>query len=291
MVLFSKALFQNGSVTHFAEWARRTGAELFELGQTLAPTRSQHGILVTQDHDHHNFQALKDDKNLRLLMPIREDQMMDDMKKALAFLEKGSVDNKSIIRANHKTDGSEKSFRMISSDERWKAIDAFGAYIESQPVFASLSEIGKTVASELLTNAFYNAPQDQQGRALQPRRSEVSEITPPSEVTFTFGDDGEHIWLAVTDPFGTFSRDKLLDHLMRCSRSEKMTVREGVGGAGIGLYMVYKWASQLLFEFSRGQQTTVMVKLLKTKRMKIFESQRTIFEVVDVSSESEHKVA
>lgn len=278
--MLSRFLYSNAISSGLFAWAKTSGAAVFEQGAEAKANRSG-GVLVSEMSDYENFQTLRNNENLKLLLPVREDSPTEDVAKNLQFLGSSIDPARSTIRTNHKQQ-VQREFRMTSSTQRWQAIEEIGKYIKTQPVFEALAEIGKTVASELLTNAFYNAPQDSLGRSLTPNRNEESSITPPSEVVFSFGDDGEHIWLSVKDPFGTFDRNKLLDHLSRCSKHNMMTVRTGVGGAGIGLYMVYRWSSQLLFEFSPGRMTTVMVKLLKTKRVRVFESQRTIFEVVQL---------
>jgi hypothetical protein len=287
MLLLTRSLMeQREQLTKLLDWSRLHGFAVGQLGgggpllECVKDAVVGRDILISQDADLSNFEALRSNEKIDLLIPLRADYLDQDVDKTLRFLDKRS-DKSSLILSNH-VGGFQKTFRMLSSEQRWHAIEELGAYIESQAVFKGAAEVGKTVASELLTNAFYNAPQDTKGSALQPNRREVTEITPPSEVLFSFGDDGTHFWLSVTDPFGTFNRGKLLEHLTRCSGQDMLQVRQGVGGAGIGIYMIYRLASQLLFQFSPGIQTTVLIKLLKTKRQKIFESQRTTFEVVEV---------
>lgn len=289
MVIISRSLFQNAEAARLKAWAETSGTTVVGVDETSEEGPSG-SVLLSRDSDHENFQTFLRNKDMSLLIPIRDEFAKDDVDQAMNILKARLKSPSPFI--DFKPSPFRRDYSMISSEERWEAIEDVGEYIESQPVFSSLAEIAKTVASELLTNAFYNAPRDPMtDLALQPRRDEVSEITPPAEVKFSFGDDGTYIWLRVTDPFGTFNRQKLLEHLIRCSRDNMLKVNQGVGGAGIGLYMVYRWASQLLFEFTPGHQTTVHIKLLKTKRMKVFESQRTIFEVVELPASSGDKKA
>lgn len=239
------------------------------------------GVLVSREADMSNLSALKQNQSILAVLPIRDERTSEDIEKTIQYIERMSSTSNSLVLANH-VDGFEHfHFQVAKSEERWKLIEQLGDYARSKQVFETFPDMVRTVASELLTNAFYNAPQDETGRAIQPNRGEGVSINPPRYVEFSYGDDGTHIWLKVGDPFGTFSRDKLLDHLMNCASREQVVVSHGVGGAGIGLFMVFRWATELLFTFQPGRETFVMVKLLKTKRMRTFDTQRVIFEVIE----------
>lgn len=261
-------------------WARAAGHELIEAS-TAITGENRSGVLVTREADMSNLGLLRNNQSILALLPIRDEQVADDIEKTIQYLDAMKPEANSFVLSNH-IDGSEKfQFQLAQSEDRWKLIEQLGDYARSKPVFETFPDMAKTIASELLTNAFYNAPQDKTGRAIQPDRGEGVFIHPPRYVDFSYGDDGTHLWLRVSDPFGTFSRNKLLEHLMNCASRDQLVVRDGIGGAGIGLFMVFRWATQLLFVFQPGHETFVLVKLLKTKRMRAFDSQRVIFEVIE----------
>lgn len=273
------------------EWAKASGHAFYDIQQIsgnseikLSEAELNQSVLISLEADVPNLEALRDHHLIRTILPIREDHEDEDIERSIAYLDRLSKQDKrsdSIILDSHPSDGEEFHISLDRSDDRWKLIEDLGNYTETKPVFDGFKDIAKTIASELLTNAFYNAPQDANGNPLQPVRSEGVELIPPRRVEFSYGDDGVYIWIKVSDPFGTFNRAKLLKHLLSCADKDKLVVRDGVGGAGIGLFMVFKWAAELLFVFEPGQTTFVLVKLLKTKRMKIFDNQRAIFEVIE----------
>lgn len=137
-----------------------------------------------------------------------------------------------------------------------------------------------TIASELLTNAFYNGPKNQDGESKESDRNAEVVLDQNSAVTFSYGEDDKYFWMKVSDPFGTFHRKSLVKQLLKSMNQDQAVVNFGSGGAGIGLFMIFNWSSQLLFQFDPSKETTVLVKLLKTKRRKIFDSERTVLEII-----------
>lgn len=279
MVIYTK-LDWIQSQPRLLNWAEDAGHELVEATTAIADP-SRVGVLVTTEADMHNLGLLRQNQSILALLPIRDELIADDIERTIKYIERLSPEKPSLVLSNHNEGFENFSFQIAKSEDRWRLIEQLGDYARSKPVFETFPDMAKTIASELLTNAFYNAPQDENGRAIQPNRADQVAFVPPRHVDFSFGDDGTHLWIRVGDPFGTFSRDKLLDHLMSCASKDQLAVREGVGGAGIGLFMVFRWATQLLFVFEPGHETFVMVKLLMTKRMRTFDSQRAIFEVIE----------
>lgn len=207
---------------------------------------------------------------------VRVDQLSEDCKKLDLVLLQLSQAPEEIA-----PQGQINSFILDQTDKVNSAIKEFSQYVEGQNVFSHLGDIARTVASELLTNAFYNAPVDNEGKPLHSDRSKRVKLPSNKKVEFSYGDDGTHFWLSVRDSYGSFSRLGLLRNLIRCAQYEKLTVRQTGGGAGIGLFMVYCWAAQMRFHFTPGSQTFVHVKLLKTKRIKSFDSQKVSLEIVE----------
>jgi hypothetical protein len=235
-----------------------------------------------------NLETLRDSDNINLLLPVREGSAKQDIEEKLKSLTPDSKD--SYIISNHIETSETFTHNLVHSRDRWRIIESMGAFVNSKEVFSEFPDICMTVASELLTNAFYNAPRDKFGRSLEPDRTK-DVIVGPNPVQFSYGDDGKHIWMKVSDPFGTFNRYSLLNHLLRSVGKESIEVNLGRGGAGIGIFMIFRWASQLLFLFEPNQETTVVVKLLKTKRRKVFEAQRTVLEVIQRNPEKISRLA
>jgi hypothetical protein len=234
---------------------------------------------VTDLNDKQNLEVLLEKPLITCLLPIRSDKLAEDAADRAAKLDRVIVSSgTSLILANHQPGTGAKYFALTQSAARWQVIEQFGEMAAQAACFGDFPEICKTVCSELITNAFYNAPRDNNGQPLETDRRIPVNLKKPVDVSF--GQDENYLWLQVRDPFGTFSREALLRSLLRSSDGQKVSVNMEAGGAGIGLYMVFRWSAQLMFTFKPNQETTVLVKLLKTKRYKVFDAQRAILELV-----------
>lgn len=283
MLIYSN-LNQEGALAELRIWAQAVGVSIHDLGEKT-PEIGPPGLLLTHAEDKVNLRFLKNHPSIQTIFPIRDTHLAEDLERLKELiqqpLETNSVHSIDSLLQHQVPDAERFHFEAKSSDDRWRLIEQLGDYVATKPVFETFPDMVRTIASELLTNAFYNAPRTAQGEAAQPDRNQKVQLTGKQVVEFEYGDDGKHIWLKVVDPFGTLQRRKLVEHLGRCSSQAQVTVSEGAGGAGIGLFMVYRWASQLQFVLEPHRHTTVMVRLLKTKRMRIFDSQRVVFEVLE----------
>jgi anti-sigma regulatory factor (Ser/Thr protein kinase) len=115
-----------------------------------------------------------------------------------------------------------------------------------------------TIAEELILNALLNAPVDAQGNRIyanKPREEEVA-LPPEHASLLSFAADGDRVAIACRDPFGSLDPDNLLRSLRRCADIESNGVRtDGQGGAGIGLFIVYRFADHMVVNLSPGHAT------------------------------------
>lgn len=272
--------------TPFADWVAKAGhvfaeQSLLNTPPPSAPATTDTAVLVTSESDIANLKYLLMNPALKAILSIRDEFCEQDLVATRTYIEKMTADVRG-ARCDGVISGTEQyDFSLKRSDERWQHLNQLSDYLRAKPVFETFPDLATTVASELLTNAFYNAPQDASGRPLQPDRAAASFAEDSHSVDLSYGDDGDHVWIRVKDSYGSFNREKLIKHLLTCANRDKLVVKQGEGGAGIGLFMVFRWASELVFIFEPGKQTSVIVRLFKTKRMKVFDSQRVHFEVIE----------
>ena len=248
------------------------------LSSVLPPGRTP---FVSDLDDRQNLEVLLDKPLITCVLPLRSESLDADAADRAATLDRVIASTESsVIAANHDEATRAAHYTLLQSAERWKVIEDFGAFAATADCFKDFPEICKTVASELLTNAFYNAPRDDFGQPLQGDRRIPVSLTKP--VSVAYGQDANFVWLQVRDLFGTFSREALLNSLLKSSAGHNLVVNLEEGGAGIGLYLVFRWAAQLMFTFNPQQETSILVKLLKTKRYKVFDSQRAILELLQL---------
>lgn len=137
------------------------------------------------------------------------------------------------------------------------------------------------VANELVSNALYNGPEQKREDYLKypiDRTSPVS-LKGTELVNFTIARDDNAIAICVQDCFGALTSQKVMNNLQR-SFQEK-TVQQKKGGAGLGLYLIYSHANQLIFNFESGRKTEVIFIIEKNKRYKAYKERITSFHYFD----------
>jgi hypothetical protein len=123
-----------------------------------------------------------------------------------------------------------------------------------------LGEITGELAHELLMNALYDAPVDDQGRPrfAHDRKAAVS-LADADAATVRFGCDGTRIALQVRDRFGRLRRGQIVDGLARGLAGGELD-RSG-GGAGLGLTVCHHSSLALFFDLAAGRHTEVTATL------------------------------
>lgn len=166
---------------------------------------------------------------------------------------------------------------LSSSTEISGAIDEVLSAIDLSKFFDSPSNFIKTVSDELLTNAIYNAPLDENGVPKYRTRSRKESVTLLSgeEVHFSVGQTYNNLFISVQDNFGALTIDKLMGNLSRGAIEKSPEYREG--GAGLGLYLVYSCCNEVVFNCAPGKRSEVIAIFEGTKRYKSFRSRITSF--------------
>jgi phosphoserine phosphatase RsbU/P len=153
------------------------------------------------------------------------------------------------------------------------ANDSTAELIESIDVsgfFDSPVDYLKIMANELITNAFYHMKD-----APTHERKESIFLTPPQSIQFSVGKDLSRIALSVVDQSGTLSRDQLIFSLERSFREK--TPRQRTPGAGLGLYLVYQYANQLIVNSRSHEKTEIIAIIEASKRYKNYKQRITSF--------------
>lgn len=115
------------------------------------------------------------------------------------------------------------------------------------------------VAHELLMNAMYDAPVDDDGRPLYAydRKQEI-ELSDRDAPTFRFATDGIHVALQVVDRFGRLKRKHVLDGILRGRRGDDGSQLDtSGGGAGLGLSRIYGNSTVMLVDVDPHRYTSV----------------------------------
>jgi hypothetical protein len=138
-------------------------------------------------------------------------------------------------------------------------IEKMEEHFKSFGVRSTFLERVHTVAEEMLMNAIYDAPVDNNGASLYNHlsRSEEINLSEDNAAILRYGTDGVLLAVSVTDPFGTLTKDVLQSYLQKNHLGEG-TESEEKGGAGKGLHMIISNSDFVVFNVRAKQKTEVI---------------------------------
>lgn len=136
-----------------------------------------------------------------------------------------------------------------------------GDYQEKSVCIAQISEFAETMGvrrkyreaieqciDEMLMNALYDAPVDEEGKQIFaeiPTKTRIS-LKVEQKVVVQYACDGKQFAVSVRDAFGTLERSTVLRYLYKCLHNPNQIDRK-VGGAGLGLYLMTNSSSEVYF--------------------------------------------
>ncbi|HEX8114325.1 MAG TPA: hypothetical protein VF516_41630 [Kofleriaceae bacterium] len=153
--------------------------------------------------------------------------------------------------------------RLARASKRVERLERLTAYLESRGVGERTVQQLRDAAEELLTNAFYDAPAA--AGVTQPiSRTRDVRLPEDSACDMVYGCRDDLAVVRVRDPFGSLSRARLIEVLMRCARTDmQVEVDETMGGAGLGLWRIFTVASFVAIAVVRNRHTEVLVGIGK----------------------------
>lgn len=148
------------------------------------------------------------------------------------------------------------SFLVGDYQEKSLCISQISEFCELMSVRRKYRESIEQCLDEMLMNALYDAPVDEQGRPIFseiPTKTRIS-LRVEQKVVVQYVCDGKQFAIAVRDSFGTLERSTVLRYLHKCLHSEQQIDRK-VGGAGLGLYLITNSSSGVFFNVLPGVAT------------------------------------
>ncbi len=150
--------------------------------------------------------------------------------------------------------------QVTSSETRWDLVEELETYLQGLGLRSTIIERCQAVAEELLSNAIYDAPVDDQGVAVYnhlPRVQPV-ELKAHEVATLRYGCDGMLAAVSVEDPFGALPLATILDYLDSCYGGRHGSLNAKKGGAGMGVYQIIESADLVVFNIKRNVKTEVI---------------------------------
>ncbi len=129
------------------------------------------------------------------------------------------------------------------------------------------------ILNESISNALFNAPADDKGAPLYRHLSRKNVIQMPegnAPVVEVISDKNKVV-ISVTDFYGTLTEKEIFDFITKGEITEKQ------GGAGIGIYLIFKFAHKLIINIEHKKYTEFLIVIERDKRFKWFTSKEKSF--------------
>jgi hypothetical protein len=154
--------------------------------------------------------------------------------------------------------------RLARASRRADRLERMTAFFDAKGVGARTIQLLRDAAEELLTNAFYDAPVAA-GALDQPiSRTQDVALSDDSACDMVYGCRDDLAVVRVRDPFGSLSRTRLVEVLIRCARTDMgVEVDETMGGAGLGLWRIFSAASFVAIAVVNNRHTEFLVGIGK----------------------------
>ena len=157
-----------------------------------------------------------------------------------------------------------RTFIVRRSGEKTLIIDALQLFADSLGISDRLTNVAAGVADEFLMNAIYNAPvRDGAVRpyATLPRTVPV-ELEKKEAARFQYASDGQYLYMAIRDRFGSLRSKTVIDYLTRCYSKGTDQIEVKAGGAGMGLYMIVESLNKVIINL-RERVGTEMIGMME----------------------------
>ncbi len=150
---------------------------------------------------------------------------------------------------------------ITGSADKGAVFDRIEAFMAGIGVRGRLVDRLHDVADELLMNAVYDAPVDRLSGAHRyhglPRTTPVV-LAADERPVLRFASDGRRFGVSITDPFGGLSPTTFRHYVAKGLRGGDSQIDQKVGGAGLGLYLLFSSLNSLVLNVHRGRQTEVI---------------------------------
>jgi hypothetical protein len=146
--------------------------------------------------------------------------------------------------------------RVATSAARDRLIEKVHRFVEHIGVRKAVADTFGELAHEMVMNAMYDAPVDDQGRHKY-AGDRKARLTLPAEEqpTLRLASDGSRLVIQVSDPFGQLERHHVFEGIQRGLSSGNLDTSGG--GAGLGLAMCHQATAAMVYDVSRRRRTDV----------------------------------
>ena len=197
----------------------------------------------------------------------------DDSGHASEFLQMSSDLFLEGIRSNTKED----SHIAISSSEGWENIAESLLQPHQDLLHHRFKDNAIFVITELLMNAFFDAPVNEDGTRpfMGMPRDSVFDLPNGQSVKIRLFLSEAFLTVQVEDPFGSLQGESVIRYLKKCLIKDEDQMDKKVGGAGLGIFLCWKRSSALFYDIYPDEKTIATVSF-PTKKGRSHKDKRTL---------------
>lgn len=153
-----------------------------------------------------------------------------------------------------------RTCELADAAERADVVEAFAADVRAFGLGPRVASMATLVADELLSNALFDAPVDEEGRRFRAEepRGRSRRLAGRERVVLRYACDARYLAIEVTDLFGTLQRETIVAYLARAARRGDDQVDLEGSGAGMGIALSYSCCAHLIYNLSQGHRTEVI---------------------------------
>jgi hypothetical protein len=151
------------------------------------------------------------------------------------------------------------NMEIASYEEKVKALDVLNGYAELAGARGPVRDRMALVAEELIINAMYHAPVDDDGtpKYRHMSRKDLAKINFDRRVKVACASNGQHFAIAVRDQYGTLDKETVVKFLAKGTQ-KALEPEQRESGAGLGLVTALKNANKLVFNLLPGTGSEVI---------------------------------
>ncbi|WP_374000705.1 cyclic nucleotide-binding domain-containing protein [Bdellovibrio bacteriovorus] len=221
---------------------------------------ANYSVLLTSKDVQGNLQILKTNRHVDHIVSRDAEDRNVTIRYILTAL--GKLLNKDLFGIEkYLTWGVEVQNKLVSCSNQREGLreDLYG-YFKKMGVRSTVLDRVNTVVEEMLMNAIYDAPVDSQGKSIfnHVSRKEEVQLDTHQQSQLRYASDGVLLAVAVKDPFGSLTKDIIIDYLMSCYGGQAGSMNADKGGAGRGLHQIIENADLTIFNVKKGVRTEVI---------------------------------
>lgn len=141
-------------------------------------------------------------------------------------------------KKNYEATVRKHQLQMLSTIQKQQVIDMIAHFMESDIRTQRFTSSILTIADEMISNAFFNAPVDMNGKHIYQNANRSEEVKVKSPVRLFIAHDDFRFVFGAIDPWGSVERNAILDTLLGAFLTDQADVRNHGAGGGLGCKMI-----------------------------------------------------